>query len=351
MVELGKLKELVETELDGKLPVDLRALEGVLIALTKTDDFWAAVRLSGELYLVVAKAIEVFVEDGLVELAGERVVLTEKGRALISDLGIGALDCKCRVCGGKGILVPENDLFRAFMKIVENRPSAVQQYDQGYIKPYDTLARLAFMDKNGDLAGKSVVILGDDDLLSLAALVSTKPKRIAVFEIDSRLVDFISAEAKKRGGEIEIYQHDLRRPLPDAVLGRFDTFVTDPSETLGGLRMFVGRGISALRGPRCAGYFGLTRVEASLRKWAALQRMIVDDFGCAITDAIKEFHEYVNWEYLESMTGWRYAPVKSHPKDYWYTSTLFRIETIDGFKGLEGEITEEIYLDDEAASV
>ncbi|HDH96502.1 MAG TPA: putative methyltransferase [Proteobacteria bacterium] len=351
METLDRLKRLVEARLDRDLPVDSRAVENILIALTKTDDFWAAVRASRELYLVVAKAIEVFADEGLVSIDDRRIVLTESGRAIISGLGVGSTRYRCEACEGKGIVVPKDAVYDEFMKIVGSRPSAVQQYDQGYIRPYDTLARLAFIDKNGDLEGRSIVILGDDDLLSLAALISGKPRRIAVFEIDSRLVDFIGAEAKKRGGEIEIYQHDLRKPLPDAVLGRFDTFVTDPSETLGGLKMFIGRGISALRGPRCAGYFGLTRVEASLKKWSAVQRMIVDEFGCVITDAIEEFHEYVNWDYLERMTGWTYAPVKAHPTVHWYTSTLFRIETVEGFKGLEDEIEEEIYLDDEAASV
>ncbi|NJE13887.1 bis-aminopropyl spermidine synthase family protein, partial [Thermococcus sp. LS2] len=77
---------------------------------------------------------------------------------------------------------------------------------------------------------------------------------------------------------IEIFTFDLRKPLPDYALRKFDTFITDPPETVDAIRVdairaFVGRGIATLKGPGCAGYFGITRRESSLDKWRDIQKL------------------------------------------------------------------------------
>ena len=59
----------------------------------------------------------------------------------------------------------------------------------------------------------------------------------------------------------------------------------------------------------------------------------------------------MNWEYIEEMTGWEYAIVRKPPKTTWYTSSLYRIETLDGSKGYDEIAKEDIYYDEETASV
>ena len=342
-----------EVESRTGIKTDVRSIQNVLLAVEKYSDFWEIVRASSEPYNLVAEAIKVMVDKGLIKVTGQKIVLTEAGFEKIKREGIGKGNYTCDKCAGRGIIYEllGEDVIKQFREIAEKRPEAIKQYDQGYVTVETTLARIAFMDHKGDLRGKNLLILGDDDLMSVAAMITGWPKKITVFEIDERLVNFIKKTGEEFGYDIEVYQHDLRKPLPEKFKGKFDTFFTDPVETLIGLKAFIGRGISALRGERSAGYFGLTLVDSSLYKWRDLQKVLVVEFGAVITDIIKDFSEYVNWGYIEEMSGWEKAPVKSRPKINWYTSTLYRIEVLRGFKGFEEVIEGDIYYDEETASV
>jgi hypothetical protein len=269
----------------------------------------------------------------------------------LEELGYGKGFYRCDKCLGKTVIWDKLGITEEFKKIVENRPRAIIDYDQGYVTPETTLARIAIMDQNGDLRGKDLLILGDDDLVSVAAMLTGFPKRIAVFEIDERLVNFIKKIANDLDYDLEVYQHDLRKPLPEEHHGKYDTFFTDPTETLLGLKAFIGRGVSALKGERCAGYFGLTNVESSLYKWRELQKILLNEFNVVITHMIREFNEYINWDYIEEMSGWKRNPLKTRPKGIWYTSTLYRIETVKGYRGFEEVLEGDIYHDEETASV
>ena len=330
---------------------DERAVLNVLVSAKETNDFWEIVRYSEEAYNVVSAVLDELKKMGYVKYVDGKIFLTEKGEDLLKKYGYGKGNYICDKCKGKTVLWNRLTVRDEFLKIVKNRPKAIIDYDQGYVTPETTLARIAFMDQKGDLRGKNLLILGDDDLVSIAAMLTGYPKRITVFEIDKRLVEFIEKTGREYGYEIEVYQHDLRKPLPDEFKGKYDTFFTDPTETLIGLKAFIGRGISALKGERCAGYFGLTRVESSLYKWRDLQKALIEEFGVVITDIIKDFNEYVNWDYIEEMSGWERNPLKTKPRSIWYTSSLFRIETLRGFRGFEEILEGDIYHDKETASV
>jgi hypothetical protein len=97
---------------------------------------------------------------------------------------------------GKGIAI---ELEKRFLKIQTRRPKAIRRFDQGYVTPKTTLSRFAFSYERGDIVGKEIIVLGDDDLMSIVLGLSGLPKRITVVEIDERLTDFIESTAKKEG--------------------------------------------------------------------------------------------------------------------------------------------------------
>ncbi len=349
--ELEKIAKHVESK--TKIPTYPKSIEMILLALTKTNDFWLVVRYSGEPLNLVAETIKELKDLGFVDIRENKIFLTDKGRDLISTYGIGFGNHTCPTCNGRTIILERlgSDVIKEFQKIHSERPSAIQEYDQGYVTPEVTLARVAFMDQRGDLRGRKIIILGDDDLVSVAIGLTHFAKEIAVIEIDERLTGFIEKIANDYGLDIVTHTKDLREPLPDELVGRFDTFQTDPPETLKALKLFIGRGISALRGEKCAGYFGLTRIDASLDKWREFQRLLVNEFNVVITDVLKDFNEYIDWEYLDQCYGWKVAPVKAKPSAIWFVSTLYRIETLRGFKGFnESMHGEDIYYDEELAS-
>lgn len=235
------------------------------------------------------------------------------------------------------------------MEIQKNRPEPIREYDQGYITPSSAISRVAFAMENNDIQNKDIIVLGDDDLLSIAIALTGKAKRIKVLEIDDRIVEFIKNVGEKYDLNIDVEKFDLREPLPEELVGSFDTFFCDPTETLAAFRAFVAKGIATLKSPRCAGYFGITRVESSLDKWKKMQKALLE-LGVVITDILPIFSEYENWGFTQETKAWRLSPVKELPKENWYRSWLYRIETLEGFKRLNEKISEEAFYSDEESS-
>ncbi|AXI24712.1 putative methyltransferase [Methanofervidicoccus sp. A16] len=335
------------------IPVYERTVENIIGAVQSSSDIWRIVDLSEEPLPLVVTVLEVLNNLGYIEFR-DGVFLTEDGKRFVDKYGIGRReDYTCPHCKGKTVdMEAFKDLLERFKEIVKNRPEPKHEFDQAYVTPETTVARIIFMHTRGDLENREVFVLGDDDLTSIALMLSGLPKRIAVLDIDDRLTKFIEKTAEEIGyNNIEIFTFDLRKPLPDYALRKFDTFITDPPETVDAIRAFVGRGIATLKGPGCAGYFGITRRESSLNKWRDIQKLLLNEFEVVITDIVRNFNEYVNWGYEEETRAWRLIPVKVRPTYNWYKSYMFRIQTLEGSKGYEEEIREEdIYNDEEAST-
>ncbi|NJF26127.1 N(4)-bis(aminopropyl)spermidine synthase [Thermococcus sp. Bubb.Bath] len=350
------MREIVERVKEKtSIPVYERTVENVLSAIQASGDVWRIVDLSEEPLPLVVAVVTALHELGYVEFRDNEVVLTQSGRKLVEKYGIGKReDYTCSHCGGRTVeLDAFSDLLEEFKEVVKDRPQPKHDFDQAYVTPETTVARIALMHTRGDLENKEVFVLGDDDLTSVALMLSGLPKRIAVLDIDERLVKFIEKVADEIGyNDIEMFTFDLREPLPDYALHKFDTFITDPPETVHAIRSFVGRGIATLKGPGCAGYFGITRRESSLDKWREMQRVLLNEFGVVITDIIRNFNEYVNWGYEEETRAWRLLPIKVKPSYNWYRSYMFRIQTLEGSKGFEERIAvgDGLYNDEEAST-
>jgi len=325
----------------------------VLSALLSTDDLWAVVDVAQVPIMALCAIWKVLAEEGLVTTVGKRVKLTPKGEGACREWGIHPpLSLTCPRCRGRGLLLgPVAEVADRFSAIARQRPEAIQDYDQGYVTEESTLWRVAFMWERGDLEGKELLVLGDDDLVSIAAALTGAPKRVAVLDIDRRLTDFLEEVARREGLALQVLTHDLCNPLPPSLTRRFDTFFTDPSESFQALAYaFVNRGLSALKGPGSAGYFGLTRLESSLEKWRQIQRFLLEA-GAVITDILDNFNDYVNWPYVEKMRSWPHLPVQALPRRTWYRSALYRLELLGEPPKDERVLGVEVFEDEEAATV
>ncbi len=335
----------------SKVPVYEKDVYMVLSSLQVTEDFWELIFYSEVPTPALAEILRELEERGIVKIDGG-ILLTEKGKDLISSLEIPKRYYrKCEKCSGRGVDLEDfKEVYQEFIKIAKDRPEAIQKYDQGYVTPETTVSRIAFMATKMDLQNREILIIGDDDLTSIAACLTGLPKRVQVLEIDDRLLEFINKVSKEYGFELSAEKYDIRNPLPEEHFGKYDVFFTDPSETEEALKLFLSRGICGLRGPRCSGYFGITRVEASLEKWYKLQKML-NEMRIVITDMVHNFNVYVNWGYAENTRAWRISPVHREPRREWYTSTLYRIETLEGFVRLNEPAKEDIYEDYESSTV
>ncbi len=238
----------------------------------------------------------------------------------------------CPACGGKGIRLPEMWWHR-FRDITAERPLPVAEYDQGFMRPEDTVARVVFMHRMGDVANRDILLIGDDDLVSVALALTGLPRRIVVVDVDERLGAFIERVNREHGFHIEFHPLDIRRPLPSDLTARFDAFVTDPVETLPGFELFLSRAAASLRGRYSAGYFGLTTLEASLAKWHRLQWLLLR-MNFVITDVLRDFSLYPERENRWEQFYASYAMMSLfHIEGYlpdrdWYRSSFLRIEAI-----------------------
>ncbi len=309
-----------------------KEIERLLGAVATTGDLWEIVDKADFPVPAVFESLRALEREGLVTVAGDGIRLTPAGTEAARRAHT-VRDLSCKYCEGRGLDMESfPELWERFVRAQKDRPSASHQFDQGYVTPSSTYSRFLIAYERGDVEGKDVFILGDDDLMSIVLGLSGLPNSITVVEIDERLLEFIDATARKEGFEVRLEQMDLRKALSPEHHGRYDTFFTDPPETLVAADAFVGRGIAALRAPGSAGYFGFTHREASLSKWHKLQKMLLD-YNVVITDIVHNFNEYVNWGYEEDTKAWRLAPVKVRPAKNWYRSALYRLEALPGFKG------------------
>jgi len=304
----------------------------------------------GEFYAL----LEQLKARGLVEVRGGRVSLTPRGEEHVRKLGVRYFDFRCASCGGRGYSIPEDleELAEEFFRIAERRPLPVEEYDQGYIAPVDVLRRVGFIYERGDLTSREVLVIGDDDLLSIAAALTAAPRRVVAIDIDERLVSFINRVSEEHGLRLEAMTYDVQEPLEESLRRGFDVFVSDPVETLEGIKLFLSRGAAALRGAGSAAYFGLTTLEASRRKWYRIQRML-HDMGFVVTDIRRRFSVYPceDTNFFRYQEKLRIVRKLGVPCDHhWFRSALYRVEAVAVPEPLVAdrvELGEKFYHDEE----
>lgn len=226
--------------------------------------------------------------------------LTDAGRGFVeTTLSLGMThDVSCPACGGRGIVVP-GELHATVARLTEliaEAPSVDVTLDQCPCTPETSILRALLMLRNGALEGRRVLILGDDDSVSLAiGLVGQALRKgdltrgVTVIESDPRRVAFLRAAAERDGIPVELVQHDLRHPLPASFMRGFDAAATDPPYTLAGARLFLARAAEALSGDGAC-YFSFTRWPAP--QLADLQRAMLD-LGFAVRAVHPSFNRYL----------------------------------------------------------
>lgn len=265
-------------------------------------------------------------------------------------------DFGCEVGEGKFNLSEDfMHLKERFGEVVRERPLPKEDYDQGFMRKEDTVKRAVFMYERGDVEGKDIFILGDDDLLSIALGLMKLARSITVVEADRRIVRFITAKAKELNLQnVQAIEYNALNDLPPDLYGRCHTFVTDPVETWLGFKVFVGRCIQALKGKGCSGYFGLTHLEASLKKWYEFEKFLMD-CSFVITDILRDFNFYPEdenkWQkFYESYRLCKEVPDVGLPEIDWYRSSFIRIEAVDSinYPKLPPSLSpQQLYFDEE----
>ena len=232
------------------------------------------------------------------------VQLTAAGRLSLTGhetpgAGPPEITGQCPCCGGLGAVVPDSvaPLTVLLERVALGAPAAKLDLDQTHCTPETKLRRVLRMHEAGALAGQRIIVLGDDDLVSVALAAfaahagpAAAPRRLAVVECDPDLVRYLGDQLADLGMAAEIVEHDLREPLPGSLLAGFDVACTDPPYTVAGAELFLSRAVSALApgtGAHVFFSFGARRPGETLRT----QRLMAG-MGLVVRALMPGFNSY-----------------------------------------------------------
>jgi hypothetical protein len=180
----------------------------------------------------------------------------------------------------------------------DGAPGAKSELDQTHCTVATKVARVVRMHEARALAGQRILVLGDDDLISVAiahVLASvgrpTAIRRLTVVDTDADVLDWIRDQVAGTGVAVEAVEHDLRHPLPQQFAGAFDVVLTDPPYTVAGAELFLSRavaGLAAEPGRHVFFSFGTRRPDETI----AVQRGMAA-MGLAIRSLVPGFNSYL----------------------------------------------------------
>src|SRR3989344_5993346 len=134
-------------------------------------------------------------------------------------------------------------LFESFQEL---RPSPKRNLDQFTATIETTVTRGALLNFFGDVRGKNILFLGDDDLTSISTALFGNAHEISVLDIDKDILHEIKLTSSRYNVSINTTQYDARMQLPNNHKGKYDVIFTDPPYTSNGIKLFLSRAISAL---------------------------------------------------------------------------------------------------------
>ena len=224
--------------------------------------------------------------------------LTGFGRRVFAAGALRLPSAACSSCGGRGAIVPGElaPSVRDLARLAREAPEPRLDLDQCHCTVETKVRRVLALHESDALVGRRILLLGDDDLVSLAiaSVVRRFGSRhtvanLTVVDVDPAVVAWARRRLERAPFPVACLQHDLREPLPPALEKRFDTVLADPPYTSVGARLFLSRAATAVRGGgRVFLCFGSRRPDAAF----VLQRDL-SAMGFAIARLARDFNRYV----------------------------------------------------------
>jgi len=163
---------------------------------------------------VVSKVRSILERSRILKREERGAVYTEYGKSVVENNLKFKMkrDLRCPTCKGRGIILDENfkDILRRHREYAKLRPTVNTRIDQSHATPETAVYRAAIMADRGDLEGKRVLFIGDDDLTSIPSAMTGFPEEVVVMDIDERLLNLIDRISKREGLNIETVKQDFR---------------------------------------------------------------------------------------------------------------------------------------------
>jgi hypothetical protein len=171
-------------------------------------------------------------------------------------------------------------------RVLSRRPyDASAEFFQSFQTPASLRRRLAVMEHYGDLAGQTILQLGDDEMFSVALALAEGVTHVHVADADPRVLTAIAAEAEALGLPLSTHEVDvLRERVPVAGI---DTFFVSCLKDAGGLTACMAAAVATTAGPGTSGYvaFDLDVYKLGLTDRQVFQHLgrTLDGLECVVT--------------------------------------------------------------------
>lgn len=209
-------------------------------------------------------------------------------------------------------LYQPNELSLSYKEVLDLKKKydivAKREFDQFLATPETTYNKAKVVIDKGEVSGKSIAFIGDDDLVSLAlASVCDKYKSITVFDVDDNLLSKIETASRDLNFKnLVTVKYDVRKELNSKYLGRFDVVIFDPPYTKSGVVLFLQRAVEMLgkvggfEGKYIFMFYGNS--FKSPEKTLKVQEVITR-FNLLIEDKIDKFARYDGAETIGSASS------------------------------------------------
>ncbi len=298
---------------------------GVLLKKNSID-FWELASVIGY-FVSFVKVLKKLKRKGFLILEKNKIIITKKGKEEAKRLSIKRIEMPVK---GKIFLRENKFLLEKFKKARKNFPCKTE-YDQLQVSAKSIVDKVDLMDTKGDIKGKKIICMGDDDFVGIALALKGGAREIAVLDIDKEILDYQEEFFKKIKINFKAINHSLINPLPKEIKGRYDVFVTEPPDTVSGNTLFFSRGVESLKKDGTA-YLGISRQTLNLKQIAKIQKNIFD-MNMVITDILDRFSLY---DTVGDEFEWVFGLPEeiSLPKKPWFNSALIRAKGYNDLKPL-----------------
>lgn len=185
------------------------------------------------------------------------------------------------------------ELYTILVNLLKERPEPLKEIDQSRATPDTVFRRYLLMLEEGQIEGRAIGLLGDDDALSLVLAASGLPSKVTVFDIDQRILTYLEKAQKLLNPTTLITTNvwDLRKPFPPDFQHTHDVIFTDPPYTIPGARLFLHRGRELMKQASGLPLYLAFGPKDPLTHWNL--QLIVLNYGFQMWQIWRQFNHYL----------------------------------------------------------
>ncbi len=218
----------------------------------------------------------------------------------------------------------KQDIFNKFDSLAKLRGSPNKELDQSFVDKETSLKRALIVDFT-EYNNKWIVLLGDMDLVALSIGLISKPRDLAILDIDKRVPEITFAmKFKHKIKPARFVNHDLRIRMLAVLKNQYDFIFTESPMTLEGNEVYLSRAV------QCSKKNGDSRIilSSDLENKDKLHTLF-DTMHLEIEKEFKDFNHYEEKTVIDKNTSDLYilrVSEKSEPtiKNHYFGPMYFR---------------------------